>query len=243
MKFRILSAVLVLALGVGALVPAVSAQTARVDVKMEWEIQHEHHLDETGRDIMRATVTVYAGNFSCTNQAGSKANYKIRGDLASFDPPFPKWAGASMRPAKFEVTIPNGEPGLDTLKQYQDPNPTLDIAWDTESRPKKGASFTYRVNIDTRGFNNDYGTPQCVSRAGPQQPQFFSGKSQAMTVFMDDVVENVNGTCDVDTDPDKCLGTGPTVTAQPAEAPLIDTTLLMGGIVALAVVLRRRRSG
>ncbi|MBI2078640.1 MAG: hypothetical protein HYT80_09785 [Euryarchaeota archaeon] len=244
MKLRILSSVLVLVFAVGALVPSALAQKeARVDVKMEWEVEHDHRLGESGRDIMKAKVTVIAGNFTCTNQANQKPDYKIRGELIDFNPPLTKWAGASMRPKFFSVSIPNGNPTIGgAVYTKDDVEPTLDIAWDVETRPMKGATFTYAVVISNPRFDGQYGTPQCVTEVGPKEPKFYPGLSQKMKVYMDDVVENVNGTCDVNTDPDKCLAGPSTSAGKPAEAPLIDTTLLMGGIVSLAVVLRRRRN-
>ncbi|HLE47147.1 MAG TPA: hypothetical protein VI818_02530 [Candidatus Thermoplasmatota archaeon] len=239
MKLRIVSYVSLMALLAVAIVPSMSVaqNQAHVSAWMDWEVEHEHHLKETGRDIMKAKITVRAQNFTCVNQDTSKTNWKIRGDLVQFDPPFPKVYGASMKPTFFSIAFNNNEPGVTTSVPKTDETVVLDIAWNVEDRPKKDAKFTYVVKISNLKLDAGWGNPQCA----PQSIVFQEGRSKGMTVYMDDIVENVNGTCDVTTDPDKCLGGATTAAPPPAEAPILDTTILMGGIVALAVVLRRRR--
>lgn len=238
MKLRVFALAGLLSLGLMALVPSTIAQNqARVDVWMEWDIEHEHHLGETGRDIMKGKVVVRAQNFTCVNQDTTKTTIKIRGDMNSFDPPFPKVFGASMKPAFFSVEFPNQSPGLTQPATKEDTAPTLDIAWNVEDRPKKDAKFTYVVRITNPRLDATWGSPSCAPT-----PSFFEGRSKGMTVYMDDVVENVNGTCDVSTDPDKCLAAPSTTAPPPAEAPLLNATILIGSIMALAIVMRRRRN-
>jgi hypothetical protein len=190
------------------LAPLAAAQqpTPAVRATVKWAMEHEMVLPENGRMDM-------------------------------------EWAGASIEPSIYgPFTFEAGAPGMNAgwipakAPGSEKAVPRLNIVWDTESAPKKGAVVEYTVSPKLIDDPTDAGP--CVQNMAKVE----GVKSSPMVVRMPDRVDDTNNTAkageDCSTNPfqAKCN----TATPQAKNSPGPDFVIVLVGLVALVAVWRRK---
>jgi hypothetical protein len=237
MKARFLLVCAALLMVTATLAPLAAAQqpTPAVRATVKWAMEHEMVLPENGRMDMEMEIRVEGKDSVCAKAM----KYSVQINVGNF----PKWAGASIEPSIYgPFTFEAGAPGMNAgwipakAPGSEKAVPRLNIVWDTESAPKKGAVVEYTVSPKLIDDPTDAGP--CVQNMAKVE----GVKSSPMVVRMPDRVDDTNNTAkageDCSTNPfqAKCN----TATPQAKNSPGPDFVIVLVGLVALVAVWRRK---
>lgn len=228
MNLRILTLSCALLATLALVVPAASAQPQAQGI-LKFTISFEHEdmsLPLDGRADMPVHVKASAENFVCLQP------WKFVVDVKAH--PFAKWAGASIEPPKVSFEVPQGQPGLNTKRDFT-AETTLNLAWNVEDAPKRNAKQEYI--LVAAAMRDDPGTTRnCVPSFNPTYEA-----SPPMTAALPDRTDQNQSLsevgCDIDPFQPKCHATAQEVREDTAG---LDTAIFLGVLALMMIGLRRR---